>query len=794
LNLPLRSSLRLRVVLVILLTTAIALVMACAAFLAYEYASIRGQLVVRLAALASIAGESTKAALIFGDRGDAESSLAALREDPQILAAALYANDGRIFAHFSRAGETVSLPAEPPSGEAVFGSHHIALSSPILADDRRIGTLYLLSDLSTFEDQFRAFARAGGGVLLLALLVAALIAYRLQRIVADPVLDLVAAAKTVEAQQDYGVRVVPSGPDELGLLADSFNDMLGQIERRDASLRESEARYALAVRGARDGLWDWNLASGEIYFAPRFKEMLGFGESELEPRPEEWLDRIHPEDAAEFRAALDAHLKGETPHFEAEYRLRHRTGGWLWVFSRGVAVREPWGLAVRIAGSQTDVTERKGRDALTGLPNRILFVDRLEGALQREKRRSGYQFAVLALELDRLDLISETLGRTAGRELMVAAAERIQGRLSERDTLARLDGGVFGILLDDIGDAANASRKAAEFQTALATAFHIAEQDVFTTTATGIALSHSGYAHAEDLLRDAHAALSRARDRGTSQVEVFDEEIRLRAFARLELEDELRRAVERNALELHYQPIVALAGRNLAGFEALTRWPRAAGALTLPGEFIPLAEETGIIFGLGSWVLREGCRQLREWRAELPSMQELSLSINVSARQLSRPDLVDEVESALRECGVPAQCLKLEITESVLIESQEPVRTVLAGLRRLGVGVWLDDFGTGYSNLSYLHRFPVEALKIDRSFVTEIDGEAERRQVVGTLVALARSLGMKAVAEGVETERQLQRLATFGCDFVQGHAVSLPLNAAAAAALLRERSAGRGEA
>ena len=782
-----RSSLRVKVVLVIFLTSAIALAMACAAFVAYEYSSVRSRMVTQLGALAGIVGENCKAALVFGDKSDAERTLSGLRADSRILAAAVYAGDGRIFAEFARLPADARFPPSPPLEKATISNQRVVVTRPIVQEGRAVGNLYLVADLSSFEDQFREFARAGAGVLLVALLVAALLAYRLQRIVADPVLRLVAAAKTVAVSQDFAVRVAPTSPDELGLLADTFNEMLAQIESRDAALSESEARYALAVRGAQDGLWDWRLETGEIYFAPRWKEMLGYDEAELVSRPEEWFDRVHPQDRNGLHAALEAHLAGMTPHFEAEYRLRHRNGSWLWAFSRGLAIRDASGRVVRIAGSQSDVTDRKGRDALTGLPNRLLFVDRVESALRREKSPDGEPFAVLAVELERLDLLNETLGRSAGRKLLLAAAERIQGLLGPRDTLASLEGGRFAILLG-IHDAANASRVASAIHAALAPAFRIDDQEHFSAAAIGIALSHSGYELAEELLRDTLAALSRARDRGWSQTEVFDERMRTRAFARIELEDALRRALDRGELELHYQPILRLQGRRLAAFEALLRWTRGAGATVLPGEFITLAEETGIIVPLGGWVLQEACRQLREWRSHLPAVADLSLSVNISAHQLNRLEFIEEVEAALGEADVPARCLKLEITESVLVDHLEPARTVLDELHRLGVGLWLDDFGTGYSNLSYLHRFPIEAMKVDRSFVGQLD-DGERRGLVETLVALARSLGMKTIAEGVETPRQLERLDALGCDFVQGHAISVALGSQAAAEFLRRHCA-----
>lgn len=786
---PRGSSLRFKVVLVIFLASAIALALACAAFVAYEYSSVRSRIVSRLDALAAIVGENCKAALVFADSADAERTLAGLHADPRITAAALYGANGQRFAQFARHPADASFPSTPPTGGATFSAQRVAVARPILQEGRVIGNLYLVGDSASFEDQFREFARAGGTVLFVALLVAALLAYRLQRIITDPVLRLVAAASTVAESQDLAVRVDSASRDELGLLTDTFNHMLAQIERRNTALRASETRYALAVQGARDGLWDWNLETREFYAAPRFKEMIGEDDAGFAARPEAWLDRIHPEDRNGVHAALEAHLSGAAPHFEAEYRLRHRDGSWVWAFARGVAIRDPSGRAVRMAGSQSDVTERKGRDAGTGLPNRVLLLDRIDSALRWERSPDGRPFALMVVAVERYELILETLGAGAGRLLLAAAAERIRLVLRERDTLASLEGGLFAVLLE-LRHSAQASRLAKVVHAALAPPFTIADQEHFSASAIGIALSNTGYDTAEEVLRDAMTALARARERGLNQSELFDEHLRLRAIARLELEDALRRALDRGELKLHYQPIFTLQGRQLAGFEALVRWERTPGEFTPPAEFIGLAEETGIIVPLGRWVLGEACRQLKQWRAACPGRPDLALSVNISAQQLARLELLEEVESALGDAGLPPHCLKLEITESLLLEHLEPAVTILHRLQESGVGLWLDDFGTGYSNLSYLHRFPIEAIKIDRSFVSRLDAGGERHQIAHTLVSLARSLGLKSIGEGVETALQLERLDALGCDLAQGYAISEALDAEAAGELVRVAAVG----
>ena len=777
------ASLRVRLVLVILLTCALALAFACVAVAVYEYSSLRSRLVARLGALANVVGDSSRAALGFRDKRSADATLAGLEADPTILAAALYDRDGSLFARFARRGEARGFPARPSADALDFSPQRVALFRPIAEDGERAGTVYLLADVSTFEQQLSDLLRASGAILVLALLFAALLAYRLQRLVSGPLLRLSDAARRVSEARDYGVRVPHAGEDEIGALTRSFNEMLEEIQRGDTALRESQQRYELAVRGAREGIWDWDLVAGEVHYSPRWKAMLGYGENELGDSPQEWLGRVHTDDASGLRQALDEHVAGRTPHFELEHRLRHRDGGWIWVQSRGLAVRNGTGRALRMAGSQWDVTVQRGRDQLTGLPNRLLFADRLERSIARAKQDPHDQFAVLCLELERLKAINDAIGRAAGRELLVAAAERIRSLLSPTDTLARLDGGAFAILIEELRGPGHAARTARAIHAALAPAFRVAEQEVFTTAAIGIALSASGYDKADDLLRDAHTALDRARVQGWNQSEVFDERMRAEVVARLDLETELRYAVERGELEVYFQPIVAVDGQRIAGMEALARW-RKNGAEVPPAEFIGLAEETGIIVPLGSWVLREALRNLRAWRDERPAAADLVLSVNVSARQFAHLRWIEEVDDALRKAGVPPDRLKLELTESAFVDPQSGTGAVLRELQRMGVGLWLDDFGTGYSSLSYLQRLPLEVMKIDRSFVQAVNG-GEQKGIVRSLVSLARDLGMKTVAEGVETAIQLERVAALRCDYVQGHHISLPLDAEAAAILLR---------
>ena len=571
---------------------------------------------------------------------------------------------------------------------------------------------------------------------------------------------------------DYLVK----GQIDAPLLERSIRYALEQSRTLQA-LRESEERYALSARGANDGLWVWDLRADEVYYSPRWKAMLGYKEDEIGASPEEWLTRVHPDDVVLLRTAIDRHLRGETPHLESEYRMRCRDGSDRWMLSRGLAVRDAGGTPVRFAGSQTDVTERKlaverlmhdaFHDALTTLPNRALFMDRLERAMEQQRRHPDAMFAVLFLDLDRFKVVNDSLGHVLGDELLVAVAERLTRMLRSSDTVARLGGDEFAMLIDGIEHETDAVRAAQRIQDALLVPFHIGPHEIFTSVSIGIALSTTGYGRPEDVLRDADIAMYRAKARGKARHEVFDIAMHERAVKLLALETDLRRAIDRGELRVHYQPVIELQSGRLAGFEALVRWQRG-DELVSAEEIVPLAEETGLIVPIGEWVLRESLRQLREWDADV------DMHVNLSPKQLLQPNVVEVVTSAISDAGVAPHRLHLEVTESLLIDNAEAAGALLRELRATDVGLSLDDFGTGYSSLSSLRQFPFDMIKIDRSFL--LDADARRGdEIVRTVSALARTLGMQVTVEGLETAEQVERMRTLGVDFAQGFYFARPM-------------------
>jgi diguanylate cyclase (GGDEF)-like protein/PAS domain S-box-containing protein len=555
-------------------------------------------------------------------------------------------------------------------------------------------------------------------------------------------------------------------------------------ERERRALAESEERYDLATRGANDGLWDWNLHTNQVLFSARWKAMLGFEPSEVGSSPQEWFDRVHPEDRDKLAQELEAHLAGRSDLFQHEHRMLLKDRSYRWMLSRGLALRDADGKPTRVAGSQTDIAQRKLaeerllhdalHDTLTGLPNRALLMDLLRRSLGRAKRNSDYRFAVLFLDLDRFKFINDSLGHMVGDQLLMALARRLESCLRPGDTVARLGGDEFTVLLHNVRDVSDATRVAERIHRELSVPFALSGQEVFTSTSIGIALSSQRYEQPEEMLRDADTALYRAKARGRSRHEVFDQAMHARAVALLKLETDLRRAVEREEFRIFYQPIVALASLNIVGFEALIRWQRPQVGLVPPGEFIGAAEETGLIVPIGWRMLRESCRQMVSWQERFPSQPPLKISVNLSGRQFSQAELVEQVERILQETGLSPESLVLEVTESAVMENAEKAVARLSQLKSLGVALHLDDFGTGYSSLGYLHRFQIDTLKVDRTFVGNMRSGGANWVTVRTIVSLAHNLGMQVIAEGVETEEQLNELRSLGCQFAQGDYFSIP--------------------
>jgi diguanylate cyclase (GGDEF)-like protein/PAS domain S-box-containing protein len=586
-------------------------------------------------------------------------------------------------------------------------------------------------------------------------------------------------AEALERGADDGMTLPVSGPVAAARLKVHLR-MIEAVRR----LRHTEERFSLLLTGSNEGLWDWDLRTQKVYYSPFWKQLLGLQEHEVGDAPIEWMDRIHPEDRERVEEELRQHLAGRSASFASQHRLQHADGGYRWMVLRGVARREEGAdEPVRIAGTLADVTASRLYDALTGLPNRTLMLDRIERAIARARRKSELIFALLVVSLDRFEVLQTQFSEREIRTILATAGKRLQQLMRTADTVARLEGPNFAIHLDEIRHVSDARRVAGRVAEALGAPIELAGREVRLSTSIGIALSVTGYERPEDIVRDAFVAMNQARSGGGNRQEMFDQKMQSEVELRMRLEADLRRALERDEFQVFYQPIVSLETWRISGFEALVRWRHPERGLVSPAEFIPVAEETGQIVPIGEWVLRESSRQMKCWQDEHPEL-DLSISVNLSGRQVAEPDLVDTVARVIDETGLRPGSLKLELTETLLMHHYEGAIQKMHHLRDMGIKLSIDDFGTGYSSLSHLHRFPIDFLKVDRSFVGRVGQDARESEIVKVIVGLGRNLGMQVIAEGVETSEQAGFLRDLECEYGQGYYFARPLDAEAAGALL----------
>lgn len=610
----------------------------------------------------------------------------------------------------------------------------------------------------------------------------------------------------VQEQSEYVVREIEIGSSiyeqaiycilQSGLIRSYLID-ISQHRRTEQQLRLSEARYAAAAKGANDGLWDWDLHANTIYYSDRWKSMLGCSEQEIGDSPDEWFNRIHPQDQERVTEDLSAHLKGDTAQFECEYRILHKNGEYLWFRGRGLALRNDQNQAFRIAGSQTDVTAyystraqleyKAHHDEMTQLPNRVLFMERLTHAFRMAKRHQNRIFAVIFLDLDRFKIINDSLGHAVGDQLLIEVAKRLQHCLRKQDTIARFGGDEFALLLDTIEDAAEATQIAQRILSALKTKISLEQHDVYTSASIGIAVSSQNYQSPEELLQDADTAMYRAKKHGKNCFEVFCAGMRAQVNTQLQLETDLQRAISNHELHLVYQPIVDLRTESIVGFEALLRWHHPERGLIPPSEFIPVAEDAGLMVSIDWWVLTEACQQMAYWLKTYPNAADLTVNVNISAHQFLQSTFCEKVTAIIQETEMQPHHLKLEITEGVILSNAPNISEQLNKLKELGIQLAIDDFGTGYSSLSYLYAFPLDVLKVDYSFVSRMDQD-NGREIVRTIVNLGQNLKMEVVAEGVETKIQQEYLREMGCEYAQGYLFSRPLDNEAVESLLTNQT------
>ena len=563
--------------------------------------------------------------------------------------------------------------------------------------------------------------------------------------------------------------------------------------RRD--LDEATRRREYLLRAANDGLWEWDLDAEQIQYSSRWCQIVGVEDDAVDPSPQTWFCRVHPDDITALHEDLEALQDGRTMLHEFDHRIRRADGREHWVRSRALVRRDRWGRAVALAGSLTDINdareaaERNTIDELTGLPSRRVLLEHLGDSINRRRNDPDFRFSVLFLNLNRFKLINDSIGLDSADRILTQLAHRLSRHIGEGDMMCRYGGDEFVILMSGHDDFARAEALAQTIDESLTgQPFNLDDhdQDIFTSASIGIANSTQEYNSATEVIRDANLAMSQAKRRGGGNA-TFDSSMHRIAVATHRTVTALREAIRRQQFEVYYQPIVALGTCRLTGFEALVRWNHPNRGVVGPGEFIALAEETGLIISIGQFVLREACSQMAAWHRRYDDAKDVSISINLSGHQLGSPTIVTDILQVIEETGLDPRAVKLELTESTLIDDPTTATRILRRLRERGIKLYIDDFGTGYSSLSYLHRFAIDGLKIDKSFVDSVGEDDRKAAIVPSIVGLAHNLGMGIVAEGVETTQQARELTLLDCAEAQGYLYSRPVPRDEAAKLIERR-------
>ena len=688
--------------------------------------------------------------------------------------------------------------------EGVLGNEVIHVRHPLLLPRNEVGFLQFGVSVSGLAAARRAITEQGLAIALSEIVLTFLLLSTIGYLLTRNLGQLLAGSKAI-ADGHLDHRVPSHGNDELSVISRHFNIMAATLQRRVAELQDtaaqlkiSEERHALALRGANDGLWDWDIPSGTAYYSDRFCEILGLPPGGLAAKPEVFLDYIHPDERQVYRERMIEHLRGNSAQFMMEHRVRLPDDSYRWVLTRGVARNNGTPEIARMAGSISDIDMRKRaeeqlihdalHDGLTGLPNRALFIEHVDHALAQRRPDRKEEMAVVTINLERFSLVNDSYGHTVGDELLRRVATHVTSTLREGDVAARVGGDQFAVLLNDVGNSADALRICEALVALPSFVVRGTDRILHPRCRIGIALSEADDDDAQALLRDADNALHKARQNEGGPIEFFHTSMHTQAVRTLQLESDLRWALAHGGLAVHYQPIVSLAERHTVSFEALVRWPHPVHGLLPPSEFIPLAETLDLIHDLGMEVLRTACADIRNWK-NAPTPLPARVSVNLSARQLARPTLATELLAVIDRNGLPHELIRFEVTESLLAHPDGPATRTLRDLRNAGIKILIDDFGTGFSTLSYLHTMPCDQVKLDGSFVRSITEDLRLQAIVRRSIELAHDLGMTVVAECIEDERQLEVLRGLGCDYGQGYYFAPPKDRESTLQWLQQESA-----
>jgi len=731
--------------------------------------------------LADVVANRSTAALVFADTHQAEANLTALGENPNVIMACIYDSGGDVFAlhHFTQLDQK-ACPTNATSS-AMTIDDNIEIFAPIELDGLVVGTLYIDLSLLWINNRWQQQIQFIFIVSLLVIALAFMIARYLQQMLIKPIQKISSTARTISEQQDYSLRAERGVKDELGDMVDVFNDMLSKIEQENDRLGASEEKFRQLSAVSPVGIFQVDLEHNITYVNNRWSQITGMEQPSASL--ENWLSRIRIEDR---RRALKAWSALMQHHQDFVVEVGFEKGEDItWSIIEASVLHDGKGEVYGYMGAISDITDLKNAqlqmetlaffDPLTGLSNRRLFIDRLEKAVSESRRRNTL-IALLFIDLDQFKRINDSLGHEAGDQLLVEIARRLETSVRESDTVSRIGGDEFTVLLSDI-DSSNGVRHICEkILTRLGTPIAINNQEVITTVSIGITLGPSDGDSGSILMRNADMAMYQAKAMGRNNYQFFSQDMNNEMMGYLEIEKNLRDSIKaQDEFVIFYQPKTNLSDGEFIGAEALIRWLPKGKDMISPDRFIPIAEESGLIVPIGKWVLRESCMQVKRLIDSGLWPEYAKVAVNLSARQFSDPELIHHIQETLQVTGCPVEILELEITESTLMGDVESAILTMRRIQEMGISIAIDDFGTGYSSLSYLKRFPIDVLKVDRSFVMDIPKDRNDMEITAAVIAMAHKLHLKVVAEGIETQAQLDFLKDNHCEYGQGYYIAKPM-------------------
>ncbi|HEY3699717.1 MAG TPA: EAL domain-containing protein [Spongiibacteraceae bacterium] len=783
-----------KLILLSLATSLIGLLAAITAIAAYDQYSLRSVLREEFSVLANVIANRSSAAVVFEDEALAQNNLSALQYRSSVTLGCIYRttnSDGAekpnspvVLATFHSNGEHECPEVKTPAQQQInIGQRYLEVLQPIVLDDATVGVLYLQASLDETYNRLQHKLLIMIPVVIFAAAIAVLIGTLLSRHISHPLKMLGKAAALVAEHDNYSIRADKFSEDEVGQVVDSFNHMLSVIERENAHLRESEEKFRLISESSKVGIFQLDRHGNCIYSNEEMSAISGLdGETLLQ---QNWLHVVHPDDKRRITDQFQLLVQKNAPHINLDCCLMLPDGALKWVTGDVAPMFDADQQQIGFLGTLSDISELKEAydqleqmafyDTLTGLANRRLFRNRLEHMLSNIPR-SGAGVALILIDLDHFKHVNDSMGHDSGDSLLTVVSERLKHCVRFTDTVARLGGDEFAVILPNVPDTLTASAIAEKIMQALSKPVLLGDQEITISGSMGISMAPEDSNTAEVLIKNADLALYKAKDEGRNNFKFFTTEMNTLLVRHLNLVQQLRQAIDNQSFLLQYQPQIDLLSGQLVGFEALVRWQQKDRGMVSPMEFIPVAEETGLIIPLGRWILRTACQQMRALVDAKLVNNRAVMAVNLSVKQFEDMQLIKFIGETLIEFGLRPAQLELELTESVLMENIEDTVEALNNLKALGVGLSIDDFGTGYSSLSYLKRLPVNVVKVDRSFVMDIPHDIEDMEITAAVIAMAHKLRYKVVAEGIETDEQYKFLRESGCDYGQGYFFSPPLS------------------